>query len=186
MHPQIATIVQGFERMNARLHALASALPEARWGARNDPDRWSVAECVAHLNLSSLAMIPLVRRAVEEARAMGGPAPGRYRMGVMGRFMYDGAGPLPKLGRLRLGRVKTGAAFVPTGDLPREELIAEFERLQLEQMEIARAADGLPVDRVKVVSPFDARVKYDGYAALALLPRHQERHLIQAEEVWNG
>ena len=44
-----------------------------------------------------------------------------------------------------------------------------------------RQADGLPIDDVKIVSPFDDRVKYNLYAALTLVPRHQHRHLLQAE-----
>lgn len=186
MHPQIEAIVRGFEAATRRLHALAQALPEERWSARRHAHRWSVAECVAHLNLTSVAMLPLVRGAVDAARAHGGAAPPRYRMGLMGWVMYYGAGPLPRLGPFRVGRMRTSAAFVPSGDLPRDELIAEFDRLQREQIQATRAADGLPIDRVRIVSPFDARVRYDGYAALALLPRHQHRHLIQAEEVWNG
>jgi hypothetical protein len=51
-------------------------------------------------------------------------------------------------------------------------------------MIIARDVDGLPVDRIKITSPFDARLKYNLYAALTILPRHQHRHLWQAERVY--
>jgi hypothetical protein len=58
--------------------------------------------------------------------------------------------------------------------------------LQTEQPTIARDVDNLPVDRIKIASPFDARVKYNLYAALTILPRHQHRHLWQAEQVWHA
>jgi len=51
---------------------------------------------------------------------------------------------------------------------------------------MTREADGLPVDRIRIASPFDARLKYSLYAALTILPRHQHRHLWQAERVLEG
>ena len=59
--------------------------------------------------------------------------------------------------------------------------MAEFSRLQSEIIACVRAADGLPIDHVTVRSPFDARVTYNLYSALTLIPRHQERHALQAE-----
>lgn len=186
MHPQLESIVRQLEAARSHLHRLSQATPAERWSARNDPSRWSVAECVAHLNLTSEAFLPGIRGAIEEARARGAPAPGRYRMDPLGWLLSKMVGPSPRIGRYRLGRVKTSAAFVPAGDLPRERLVAEFERLQDEVISTVRAADGLAIDRVKVASPFDARAHYGAYAALAIIPRHQERHLVQAEEVWPG
>jgi hypothetical protein len=80
-------------------------------------------------------------------------------------------------------RVRTAAAFVPRGDRPPEELAEAFSRLQREQLERVAAAAGLPIDRVKVASPFDPRVRYNLFACLATLPRHQHRHLWQAEGI---
>jgi hypothetical protein len=79
-------------------------------------------------------------------------------------------------------KLKTTAPFVPSGDRSAGELAAEFERLQAEQIALTRASDGLPIDRVKIVSPFDARLRYSIFAALSILPRHQHRHLWQAEQ----
>ncbi len=60
-------------------------------------------------------------------------------------------------------------------------VVAEFSQLQSEIIACVRAADGLPIDRVTVRSPFDGRVKCNLYAALTLIPRHQQRHALQAE-----
>jgi len=45
-------------------------------------------------------------------------------------------------------------------------------------------AEGRPLEDMRMVSPFDAKVKYNAYSCLVLLPRHQRRHLWQAEQVW--
>jgi len=184
MQSQLNTAVERFEEARRRLHRLAESLPEERWEVRRLPAGWSVAECVAHLNLTSQAYLPLLREGLDHARAMGGPAPKRYRMDPVGWLVSLAAGPMPRLGSRRLGRSKTAPGFVPSGVLPRDHLLAEFDRLQDAQIAFAREADGLPLGKVKVASPFDPRARYNLYSCFVLLPRHQQRHLEQAERVW--
>jgi hypothetical protein len=80
-------------------------------------------------------------------------------------------------------RTRTTAPFVPAGSEPRPQLLATFDRLQAEQLECVALADGRPIDRVMVPSPFNPRLRYNLYACLTILPRHQERHIWQAERV---
>jgi hypothetical protein len=176
MHPQLAAIAAEFESAQDRLHRLAEAVPEARWSERPAPKRWSAAECVAHLNLTSEAFLPPLRSALQQGRDLGGAAPARYRRDVLGWFLWRIMGPPARL------RSKTAAPFVPTSQRSRAELVREFDRLQAEQLECVRQAEGLPLGRVRVRSPFDARVSYNLYSCLTILPRHQHRHLWQAEQ----
>jgi hypothetical protein len=80
--------------------------------------------------------------------------------------------------------MRTPAAFVPAGNATREEVVREFDHLQDEQIALVRAADGLPLQAARVVSPFNSRATYNLYSCLMLLPGHQLRHIEQAEEVW--
>lgn len=178
MHPQLQAIADELDTAGGRLGSLARQVPEESWTRRPDPARWSVAECVAHLNLTSLAFLPIIDDAIARAREIDGPAPRRYRRDPVGWLLWKSSGPPVRL------RIKTTAAFVPTGDRRRGDLVTEFDRLQVELVGRVRRADGLRIDRVKVTSPFDARVRYNLYAALSILPRHQHRHLWQAEQVW--
>lgn len=186
MHAQLAAIDQDLEAVTARFHRLLAATPDDRWRVRADPARWSVAECIAHLNLTSAAMVPRLRTAWEEVRALGSGAPRRFRRSPIGFLLSKTVGPLPGWGRTRFGRVRTAAAFVPSGDLPRATLTAEFEEWQRAQHALVREAGALPVDRVTIESPFVAGTRYDGYSSLIILARHAHRHLAQAERVWMG
>src|SRR5690606_30384451 len=167
-----------------RLHLAVRDVPEARWAVRSDPARWSVAECVAHLNLTALAFIPPLLAGVAQAKPLPDAATHRYRRDPVGWLVSYAAGPLPRVGRRRLGGVRTAASFVPSGDLSREVLMEEFDRLQSEQVALVRQGDGLALDSVRIASPMDARVKYSVYSAFVILPRHQQRHIEQAERVW--
>lgn len=182
---QLGDIVAQFERARERLHRVVGAVPGERWGVRADPGRWSVAECVAHLNLTGRGYLPLLESALATARTLGEPAPARYRRDPAGWLVSLVVGPAPRIGRRALGGAKTIAAFVPSGDLPRETVLAEFDRLQDEQIALTRSAEGLPIQRVRITSPFNARLRYNAYSAFVLLPRHQERHINQAAWVWD-
>ena len=183
---QLADIAGQFERARGRLHRVVSAVPAERWSVRADPVRWSVAECVAHLNLTGRAYIPMLQAALTEAKALGEPGPRRYRRDLAGWLVSLFVGPTPRIGRSAFGRARTIAAFVPSGELPREVVLSEFDRLQVEQIGLTRAAEGLPIDKVWMASPFNKKLRYSAYSALALLPRHQERHINQAAWVWDA
>lgn len=177
MHPQLQALADETQAATERLRRLADRVPAERWSERADPDRWSVGECVAHLNLTSEAYLPLVREGLERARAQGGGAPARYRRDLLGWMIWRASAPGGGM------KVKTSASFVPTADQPKDEMVARFHRLQDELLALIRDGDGLPLHRVKVRSAFDPRVSYNLFATLTILPRHQHRHLQQAEGV---
>lgn len=175
MHAELQDIVDEFASASARLLALQQRLAAEAWARRPAPERWSPGECVAHLNLTSEAFLPLLRSALAEARRDGRPAPARYRRDLLGWVLWRVVGPPARL------KSTTATPFVPTGTRPGPSLVADFERLQTTLVALAREADGLPIDRVRIVSPFDPRVRYNTFAALSILARHQHRHLWQAE-----
>ena len=175
MHGELTAVVREFESALVRLHELRRNVPAAVWGRRPGPERWAPAECVAHLNLTSAAMIPLVRAALADARRQGTPAPAHYHRDLVGWLLWKSLAPSGRI------KAKTIPAFVPSGDHSPDALVAEFERWQAEQIGCVRDADGLPIQRVKIVSPFNARIRYNLFSAFSILARHQHRHLWQAE-----
>lgn len=178
MHEQLARLLDEYKSALQRVHALRSGVPDARWGERADPGRWSVAECVAHLNLTSEAFLPPLQAAITAARNLGPAGNRKYRRDPAG-WMLSVLMPPP----VRL-RVPAPAAFIAGSLALPSELISEFERHQAAFVACVQAADTWPVDRVRVQSPFTERFKYNAWSALVIIPRHQHRHLWQAEQVW--
>lgn len=175
MDSQLSAIVQDLQAVEQRLRQFHSWLPSESWSQPPAPGRWSPAECVAHLNLASRALLPLLHEGVRQAsRSPIGP-PSRYRRDIIGWVIWKLLAPANRL------RTRTVRAFVPSGEESPDTVMAEFSRLQSEIIACVRAADGLPIDHVTVRSPFDGRVTCNLYSALTLIPRHQERHALQAE-----
>jgi hypothetical protein len=180
VHPQLVSIAAEFRDAEERLSRLAESVAHELWTVRTDPGSWSVAECVDHLNRTSEAYLPQLRRVIREA---GGA---RTLAALERRFRRDPVGWLLSVTMpppVRFIRMKTAAPFVPSGHPPPPELVARFRELQEEQVGCLEEADGLPLHRLRIVSPFDPRVRYNLYSCFVILPRHQHRHLWQAERV---
>src|SRR5438132_10763122 len=105
-------------------------------------------------------------------------SPGRYQQDTTGWWLWA---PMRRPVRVRF---KTTARFLPSSLAAPALLVQEFDRLQAAQLGCLAQADGLPLSQVRVRSPFNALVRYNLYACFTILPRHQNRHLWQAERVW--
>jgi hypothetical protein len=181
LQEQLAEIVQSLESAQSHLRRFTDKLPESSWNRKPAANEWSAAECVEHLNLTSRAYIPLLRDAVARA-GEARPSPTKhYRHDALGWFLSKMFGSLRHLGKFRFMRVKTTPAFVPKAGRSRTEVLSDFVRLQTDLISLVRSADGLPIDDVKIVSPFGGRMKYGAYSAMVIVARHQHRHLEQAE-----
>ena len=183
MKRQLSAIVRELEAAEARIGKLAEKIPDAVWTQRSDETRWSVSECIAHLNITSEAFIPRIRKAIEEARQLP-PSTGEYKRDLLGALFGGAVGPMKKIGRFKLMRVKTPPAFVPNGQQPKNVSVAEFRRLQGVLTDLVRESDGKAIDQVRITSPFGEKIHYNTWSALVMIPRHQMRHIEQAEEVW--
>jgi hypothetical protein len=182
LQEQLADIVQSLESAQSRLRRLTDNLPESDWNRKPGANRWSAAECVEHLNLTSHAYIPLLRDAVANAGEASHTPTKRYRRDGLGWFLSKTFGPLRHFGKFKVGRVRTTPAFVPRAGRSRTEILSDFVRLQTELISLVRSANRLPIDEVKIVSPFGGRMRYSAYSALVIVSRHEHRHLEQAEE----
>lgn len=185
MQDQLAAIIAQLEHTRTRVRRLATQTPDSRWATRTAEDSWSVAECIAHLNLTSREYLALLRPAIAEHAVASAPVR-RYRRDVIGWVIGYAAGPLPRIGRRRVGRAKTLAPFVPAGTLSKGVVLADFQTLQDEQIALVHFADSRPLQEIMIPSPFVKGIAYNAYSTFIVLARHQRRHLDQAEGVWRA
>ena len=144
---------------------------------RPNPASWSAAECLSHLSLSSEMFLPVLQTAVTDAkkRAMA-PPKHALKMDLIGRVLRWFLEPPIRQ------RLKTSARFVPRSVRAKAEAFGEFAALQSKLAELLAAAAGIDLNRVKISSPFDKRIRLNLYSAFRILIAHQRRHLWQAEQ----
>lgn len=178
---QLDAVAEEFAEVRAKFTMLESRVSDADWGRRPSPAEWSVAECVAHLNLTSAAMVPALRRAVTEAMALSRMSQRPYKQVLLGRVLSATIGPVRIVAGFKLGKVATPPPFVPGSTATRDVVRNAFLEWQEDELQLVRDAADLSIDQVRIESPFRAGLFYDGYSALLILPRHEMRHLVQAE-----
>ena len=78
-----------------------------------------------------LAYIPLFRRALESAASKPRNATHHYRRDFLGWLFSTMVGPMPRLGKTSLGKVKTTPDFVPRGMVNHRLSIRRKDQIQL-------------------------------------------------------
>jgi len=179
---QLDAVRDALRQTERRGHELAASLDEAAWRNRPVSGGWSVAECLAHLNLTTWGMLPLIEDAIDRARQLGGEAPETLRSALLGRALAWFLEPPYRI------RVRTQPAFVAGADLPKIAVLGEWNRAHEALVAVVDRSRGLPIDRVTIVSPFDPRgkMRYSVYSAFLVLAAHERRHLWQAARVADG
>ena len=175
----LAAIRNELDATTTRLHELVDTMHDAAWRSKPSPSRWSVAECVEHLNITSRAYVPVLRDALRDGRARGLTNPAdSNRLDLFGWLLVKMLEPPVK----RRRRMPTPAAFVPASIEPRAKVVPEYEALQRELVAILNQAEGLAISKIKVCSAFNAKLRYSVYSSLRVITTHQRRHLWQAEQ----
>lgn len=175
--PQLSELKQQLLEARERAHRVCEGLTHAIWTTRPAESRWSIGECLIHLNMTSERFLPLIDEAVRHGRARGLTGTGPYSRGLVGWALARALEPPYRL------RIRTGPAFTPARVDPIPDVLERFDYLQQELLTRIDSAAGLALDRLRVISPFDSRVKYNLMATFTIIPTHQRRHLWQAEQV---
>lgn len=176
MASQLSALRRELRDATDRAHRVATAARDD-WGTRPAPKRWSVAECIDHLNATSRAYLPVLRGAVGTGRTQGRPPRDTYRRDLIGWLICSSLEPPARL------RFTTSPRFVPEVIRDRDIVLADFDRWQRDLIVLLDDVANVDASAVKVVSVFSDRIRYTLYSAYRILAVHERRHLWQAERV---
>lgn len=177
LHPQLAKLTDQLDEVSDLAQKLVHGLFPDQLRLRPEPDRWSMAECLTHLNLCAEAFLDLIGSACQDAREKQIFGAGPFKMDKMARFLNWTLKPPARI------KVRTTARFEPVTISVPEEVLPRFLVLQGELRKGIENADGLDLNKVIVTSPFSRRVKYNLFSCFVLIVTHELRHLWQAEQV---
>ena len=169
----IDEVEQELNDATARAQRLVDSTEPRLFTVRPHPSNWSAAECLAHLSLSSESFLPILRNALGAGGTGGKTRASMDWIGAILRWFMEP--PVRK-------RLKTSAPFVPRAVRAKADAIAEFTSLQKQLLDLLPSARGLDLRKLKILSPFNTRVRYNVYSAFRIIAAHQRRHLWQAEQ----
>lgn len=161
--------LQNLAESRDRLLRMAHNLSREQLHFRPAPDRWTVAECLEHIITVEKRLLDRIQMTLEKA-----PDPAR-------RSAFEGGDDaLLAHAVTREVRLQAPEILAPTGSVPDEQLLPEFEATRRRSQEFAAATQA---DLRSRVFKHPAFGDLDLYQWLLLIAGHCDRHRIQSEEV---
>lgn len=166
----------GENRVTAR--DICEPLTREAFNWRPADGRWSVAECLGHLNISATLFGEAALRAAQTARSSGRVATRPFRHGALSRLILWSLDPDNRR------RLKAPRRLVPPPtDYDVQVVLEEFVASQRRWEACLEAANGLDLVGVKVPSPAMPLLRFSLGATFAIQVTHERRHLHQARRV---
>ncbi|HEV8510479.1 MAG TPA: DinB family protein [Gemmatimonadales bacterium] len=179
MNPELQSMLDQLEAIKVEGKAVAAGLSDAQFNWHPGKDRWSIADCLQHLNVAVAKTLPAFDQAIGEGRAKEKRSPGPFRYGWFSRWMVASMEPPPKW------RMKTPPILrVPASATYRlGEVLPEFTAARDRLAERVRQSDGLDLAHIKTISPVNRLLRLPLGAYFGFLIAHDRRHLWQARQV---
>jgi hypothetical protein len=150
------------------LEAIADVKTEAQWNYKPAPDRWSVAECAAHIIAAEEYFRENVAAALKSP-AMTPPVNQAERDAMIAKMIRD-----------RSQRFQAPAQIEPTGKaVPKAQAIADFNATRNQTLDYVRTTNHALRDHSTGTPPN----QMTAYQLILMLSGHTERHTAQLLEV---
>jgi hypothetical protein len=177
MQDELSAMLQQVESAKAEGRALVAGLTHEQFNWRPAPNRWSVGECLDHLN-TIRKIFPAIDHTIEEAERRGLKSTGPFRYGWWSRMVVRSMEPPPWF------RMRTFPMLFPASTpLASTDVLRDFVDLREQFARRIRRAEGLDLQRAIVQSPVSRFVRLPLGAYFAFLLAHDRRHLWQARQV---
>jgi len=151
-------------------------LPETELNFKESPDRWSVLECIEHLNRYGDFYLPELEKSVLNARPDGNAQ--QFSSGLIGNWFAD----LMKVKNGKVVKMKTPSDKNPAGSTLTAITIDRFLKQQEKLRLILDQARNVDLTRTKVPISLTKFIKLRLGDTLRFFVYHIERHVIQAEK----
>jgi DinB superfamily len=176
LHADLEALLREFAAIREDAEKLISGLSDEQFNWRPAPEKWSIGQCITHLNLIDALELPAISAAMEDARRKNRTSNGPFRYGRLSTWFIRNIEPPPS----SLLRAKAPKAYVPPESQPLDDAMGAFRRVQARIIDLVGAANGLDLARVRVRTPVSRWVTFSLGQEFRLMAAHDRRHLFQA------
>lgn len=177
MNLDLDRCAQDIKEARLRAQSLVSDLPPDQFTKQPEPGKWSVAECILHLNTTAKVVQSLMEKAIAEGKRTNTVGSGPFGIGFKGRLLFWIAEPPPKF------RIRAPRSVRPPSQIDNPlKLLPDFLKAQDEWERLIRESAGLDLAKIMIGPRLSAfRMRLAG--VVPWMMAHQRRHLLQAENV---
>jgi hypothetical protein len=174
----LQAIASEADKVSAEARQLVAGLSEEQLNWTSAPDKWSIAQCLDHLAVTSEKFDSYLTEAIARGRAKWPvSAPLAYKPTWLGGWLIKQV--LPEATR----RVPAPKIFAPSQSRTIHGALERFLKRQAELLRFVREADGLDYNKTRLRSPVTPLMRYSLADAFVVTVVHGQRHLLQARRV---
>jgi hypothetical protein len=159
-------------------------LPDEQLARQPVPDRWSIAQCLEHLNSYGQYYLPLLDKAITLGEQQYKRAQPEFRSSWLGNYFTETMRPKAD-GRIAMP-IKAFKNHTPAANLNVPAVLAEFLDQQQRLIDLLQRARQVNIVELKVPISIARWIKLSVGDTFRFLIAHEQRHLLQAERVANG
>ena len=149
-------------------------LEELNW--KENKDKWSVLECIEHLNRYGDFYIPeITRRIQNQSPAATAPT---FKSGWLGNYFAES-----RLPKEKLYKMNTFKSMNPSGSELDKEVLDKFIRQQKQLLEVLEKSSTLNLSKIKTAISISNWIKLRLGDTFRVLIYHNYRHMVQAEKI---
>jgi hypothetical protein len=175
--PELDVLRRQFEQLANDADALVAPLSDPQFTWQPQPNAWSVAQCIDHLNTTARMYLPVLDEGIANAIRQGQYGEGPYAYPWFARMFVRWLEPPPRF------RSRAPAGFRPPPGRTRQEIMSAFRAYQVQYVDRLRQANGLDLSRARARSPVVSWLVFPLGSAFASMAAHERRHLWQARQV---
>ena len=179
VNPEIERLVYQLKVIRQEAEGLVVGLSQEQLHWKPAPDRWSVAQCFAHLNLTNRRMAEHLEVSVTKGRQANMVSDGPFTYGFLSRMFHRLLEPPVKR------RFKAPPVFQTQGDPQWEQVQTDWKATHDRIDDLLQRANGLDLARVKTRSPASGLIRYPLGMAFWIHAAHDKRHLWQCRQIVN-
>lgn len=172
----INDLITSLEGSSTRAKDTFGRLDESQFNWKPSAERWSVAECISHLQTANETYFPML----EEITA--GTYSGSFWQKISPFSGFFGRMLLKSVSPETTKKVKTASIFKPAASRYSKNLIDDFHRSNDELISFMHKIKDEDLSTI-IASPVNVLITYSLDHSLKIMTYHEVRHLNQAENV---
>ena len=162
------------QNLNAANEFIQLPIDKLNWKA--SPEKWSVLECIEHLNRYGDFYIPEIKNRMSNGKKSNGDA--IFKSGMLGEYFAKSMLPKEKLNKM-----KTFKSMNPVGSDLDIQVLEKFIQQQKDILELLNNALTIDLKKTKTAISISKRIKLRLGDTFRVVIYHNERHVIQAKKV---
>jgi len=143
-----------------------------------NPEKWSIAECLEHLNIYGRYYLPIITTNIEKANNQ---AEATYSSGLLGNYFVNAM--LPKAGNV-VNKMKTPTAYNPTkSKMENKDYLNDFLEQQETLLNLLEQSKKVNLQNTKIPISLSKWVKIKLGDTFRFIIAHNQRHILQAQKL---